>query len=140
VSASRHDADHGAPRAPGQAPRSFAPRVRAGVTGATGTRAVFDVHVPRDLTHFEGHFPGSPILAAVVQLDVLVLRQIADTWPALNRVARMTRLRFRVPIRPGDDLELTLERETPTRVRFEIACRGEACSSGLLHFREPHGE
>jgi 3-hydroxymyristoyl/3-hydroxydecanoyl-(acyl carrier protein) dehydratase len=137
VSAARHGTDREASRARGQAPREFVAKLRP---GSTATTAELEVHVPRDLAYFEGHFPGDPILPAVVQLEVLVLRQVEATWPSLNRVARVTRLRFRIPIRPGDDLELTLEREEPARVRFEIARQGQSCSSGLLHFREPLGE
>jgi 3-hydroxymyristoyl/3-hydroxydecanoyl-(acyl carrier protein) dehydratase len=110
-------------------PRGFSPRARDGAPG------VYDVHVPSDLEFFRGHFPGEPILAGIVQLDLLVLRQVAETWPLLTRLARITRLRFRRPIRPGEDLVLTLVRTAPARVDFTIACHGASCAAGTLHFR-----
>jgi hypothetical protein len=117
-----------AAQARARAPRAFDPKA---VTGRPG---VFDVHVPSDLAYFEGHFEGDPILPGVVQLEVLVARQVAATWPDLARVREITRLRFRAPIRPGDDLLLILARPAPDRVEFEVK-RGEtSCSSGTLHF------
>jgi hypothetical protein len=83
------------------------PRPRAGEPG------VFDVHVPADLPYFQGHFDGHPVLAAVVQLELLVLRRTAAVWPELTRLRRLTRLRFRTPILPGDTIELRLERAPP---------------------------
>jgi 3-hydroxymyristoyl/3-hydroxydecanoyl-(acyl carrier protein) dehydratase len=112
-------------------PRTFTPRPRPGAPG------LFDVHVPPELEYFRGHFPEEPILAGIVQLDVLVLRQALELWPDLTTVARITRLRFRKPIRPGDDLVLSLVRPAPLRVDFEITCQGASCASGALHFREP---
>jgi 3-hydroxymyristoyl/3-hydroxydecanoyl-(acyl carrier protein) dehydratase len=113
------------------APRAFELRARPGAPG------VFDVHVPEGLFYFGGHFPDEPILAGIVQLEILVRRQVVATWPELTGVARITRLRFRKPIRPGDDLELSIVRAGPARVEFEIACEGSSCSAGVLHFREP---
>ena len=94
----------------------------------------FDVHVPPELAHFDGHFDGDAILAGVVQVEVLVSRQIEAMWTELVCVRKITRLRFRRPIRPGDDLVLQLERPEPARVDFEIRCGLTACSSGTLHF------
>jgi 3-hydroxymyristoyl/3-hydroxydecanoyl-(acyl carrier protein) dehydratase len=110
-------------------PRGFSARPREDAPG------VFDVHVPSDLEFFRGHFPGQPILAGIVQLDALVLRQVAETWPGLTRLARITRLRFRRPIRPGEDIVLSLVRTAPARVDFTIACRDAPCAAGTLHFR-----
>ena len=102
-----------------------------------GAPGLFDVHVSRDLEYFRGHFEGEPILAGVVQLDILVLRQVAAMWPELTNLHRVTRLRFVRPIRPDDDLELSLTRPAPARVHFEIRCSGASCSAGTLHFRPP---
>jgi 3-hydroxymyristoyl/3-hydroxydecanoyl-(acyl carrier protein) dehydratase len=106
---------------------AFAPRRR-------GDSTLFDVEVPADLVYFQGHFDGEPILAGVVQLDLLVLRTVAAVWPELERLRRITRLRFSVPIRPGDQLEMRLARPAAARVDFELR-RGETrCSAGTLHF------
>ena len=108
--------------------RSFEPRARPGQPGA------FDVHVPAELAYFDGHFDGHAILAGIVQLEVLIARQVSAIWPELTRIRRVTRLRFRLPIRPGDDIVLELVRPKPARVDFAIRRGTEACSSGTLHF------
>jgi uncharacterized membrane protein len=108
--------------------RGFEPRPVEGRPGA------FDVHVPANLAYFQGHFDGYPILPGVVQVEVLVARQVATTWPELARVRGVTRLRFKRPIRPGDDLVLQITRPERARVDFDVRCRAEPCSSGTLHF------
>jgi len=108
--------------------RRFEPRPRDGTPGS------FDVHVPANLAYFEGHFNGHAILPGVVQVEVLVARQIAITWPELGRIRRVTRLRFKRPIRPGDDLVLQITRPDRERVDFDVRCGTERCSSGTLHF------
>lgn len=101
-----------------------------------GDDTVFDVHVPPDLWAFEGHFEGSPILAAVVQLDALVVAPARTLWPSLQGVKRCQKLRFRSPVRPGDDLVVRLCRPAPGQLTFEIRRRGSVCSSGTLGFDE----
>ena len=107
-------------------PRHFDPRPRSEEPG------LFDVAVPRDLAYFEGHFPGDGVLAGVVQLQVLVVRQAAVMWPELERPRRLSRLRFRRPIRPGDDLVLRLTRPEPARVDFDLRRAEVPCSAGTL--------
>jgi 3-hydroxymyristoyl/3-hydroxydecanoyl-(acyl carrier protein) dehydratase len=92
------------------------------------------VHVPVDLAYFEGHFEGHAILPGVVQVEVLVARQVATTWPELGAIRKLTRLRFRRPIRPGDDLVLELTRPERERVDFDVRRGTEPCTSGTLHF------
>jgi 3-hydroxymyristoyl/3-hydroxydecanoyl-(acyl carrier protein) dehydratase len=111
-----------------RSPSTFDVRPRA------GSAREFDVHVPPNLLYFDGHFDTDPILAGVVQLEVLVARQIASMWPELGPIQRITRLRFRRPIRPGEDLRLTVERPSPDRVDFEIHVGDRSCSSGTLHY------
>jgi uncharacterized membrane protein len=108
--------------------RGFELRPRADPPGS------YDVHVPANLAYFQGHFHGDAILPGVVQVEVLVARQVATTWPELARICRVTRLRFKRPIRPGDDLVLQIHRPERERVDFDVRCGAEPCSSGTLHF------
>lgn len=89
--------------------------------------------VPLDLAHFTGHFPQTPVLPGVVQVDwaqQLARRLINDLPP---RFCGMEVLKFQQLVRPGDRLQLTL-RFDAARGKLYFAFRnGEApCSSGRI--------
>jgi hypothetical protein len=85
------------------------------------------------LSWFDGHFPGQPILAGVVQLHLAALlaqrlyRQ--DFYPR-----KITRLKFQHLVIPPRILELTLEDEPQGRIRFRYRGQGRDHSQGRLHF------
>lgn len=89
--------------------------------------------VPLDLAHFTGHFPQTPVLPGVVQIDwaqQLARRLIKDLPP---RFCGMEVLKFQQLVRPGDQLQLTL-RFDAVRGKLYFAFRnGESpCSSGRV--------
>ncbi|HZX17416.1 MAG TPA: AMP-binding protein [Pseudomonas sp.] len=89
--------------------------------------------VPLDLAHFTGHFPQTPVLPGVVQVDwaqQLARHLIKDLPP---RFSGMEVLKFQQLVRPGDQLQLTL-RFDAARGKLYFAFRnGEApCSSGRI--------
>jgi acyl-CoA synthetase (AMP-forming)/AMP-acid ligase II len=88
--------------------------------------------VPPDLAHFTGHFPRTPVLPGVVQIDwALDLARARLALPP--RFAGLEVLKFQQLARPGDRLELTL-RFDAERGKLHFAYRnGEApCSSGRI--------
>jgi acyl-coenzyme A synthetase/AMP-(fatty) acid ligase len=92
-----------------------------------------ELEVPLDLAHFTGHFPQTPVLPGVVQVDwaqQLARRLIVDLPP---RFSGMEVLKFQQLARPGDRLQLTL-RFDAARGKLYFAYRnGEAaCSSGRI--------
>ena len=100
-------------------------------------RHEIEIRVPPDLHWFHGHFEGNPVLPAVVQLNE-VLRLIRATWPDLDRLRKLTRVKFQSPIRPGDALTLRLCRAPGAqKATFEYSRAGEICSSGRLEFGVP---
>jgi 3-hydroxymyristoyl/3-hydroxydecanoyl-(acyl carrier protein) dehydratase len=91
--------------------------------------------VPADLSWFDGHFPGRPILAGVVQLQGLVLRQVSRRWPQLGVPRKVLRLKFKRVIGPGDRLTLRLvHHETASRIDFDLSTGQLSCASGTFHF------
>jgi 3-hydroxymyristoyl/3-hydroxydecanoyl-(acyl carrier protein) dehydratase len=96
----------------------------------------FRIEIPPELIYFEGHFEGQPILAAVVQLDVIILPRIEKLWPDLGAVERATKMKFRSPIRAGDQVTVRLKRKTGKKSVEVAMVRGDVeCGSGTLFFR-----
>lgn len=65
--------------------------------------------------HFQGHFPGNPIMPGVLILEAMAqVGGVAMLYPEENRgkvtfFAAMENVRFRRPIVPGDQLKMTAE-------------------------------
>ncbi|MCB9667140.1 MAG: hypothetical protein H6715_03350 [Myxococcales bacterium] len=93
----------------------------------------YDIHIAADDPMFRGHFEGNPILPGIFQLHNLVLHRARAAWPSLERVTRISRLKFLEPIRPDEHLTIHLIREEQ-RVRFAIYRATRLCSSGCLWF------
>jgi len=97
-----------------------------------GDELQLELVVPLDLAHFTGHFPGTPILPGVVQVDwAITLGQRLMSLPP--RFAGMEVLKFQQLVRPGDRLSLTL-RFDQERGKLHFAYRNgdAACSSGRI--------
>jgi acyl-coenzyme A synthetase/AMP-(fatty) acid ligase len=88
--------------------------------------------VPLDLAHFTGHFPTTPILPGVVQIDWAInLAQRLMNLPP--RFAGMEVLKFQQLVRPGDRLNLTLRFDQErNKLHFAYRNGGAACSSGRI--------
>ncbi len=91
--------------------------------------------------HFQGHFPGHPlmpgvlIVEAMAQVGGVVLSQIEGV-NGLCVFAGIDKVRFRRPVVPGDQLIMTVELLAIKRMRFgkmrgraevdgQLACEGE---------------
>jgi 3-hydroxymyristoyl/3-hydroxydecanoyl-(acyl carrier protein) dehydratase len=102
-------------------------------------RARFELRVPADLLHFQGHFEGWPVLPGVVQVGLVAVKHAALAWPELGALTRVRRLKMKQPIRPEDVIALDLKRiarQVPSeqRIDFEITRDGSVCTSGSLTF------
>jgi acyl-coenzyme A synthetase/AMP-(fatty) acid ligase len=104
---------------------------------ASGVR--FVVRIPKDLVALRGHYTRFPVVAGVVQLD-LAARLARQRWPDLGVLRRVLRLKFKRPLRPGDELVLVLSRAPGgARVAFrcEAAHDAEPVSTGTLDWEHP---
>lgn len=107
-----------------------------------GKQAVGIKNVTINEPHFQGHFPGRPIMPGVLiveamaQVGGIVLTQLPDMDGNLFLFAGIDKVRFRRPVVPGDQLVMTVELLSVKRRRFakmqakalvndQRACEGE---------------
>lgn len=117
------------------APRPKLPQVLSQTE--TDGQWTLNLSIPPDLAFFSGHFPKTPVLPGVVQVDwALALgQQLLDLPP---RFAGMEVLKFQQLVRPGDAIELTL-RFDRERGKLHFAYRNATapCASGAFCWRRP---
>jgi 3-hydroxyacyl-[acyl-carrier-protein] dehydratase len=101
------------------------------------TRAVGIKNVTFNEPHFQGHFPGRPIMPGVLiveamaQVGGIVLTQMANLEGGLFLFAGIDKVRFRRPVVPGDQLIMTVELLVVKRRRFG-KMQGRAVVDGKL--------
>lgn len=89
-----------------------------------GERATGIKNVTFNEPHFQGHFPGRPIMPGVLiveamaQVGGVVLTQLPDCPEGLFMFAGIDKVRFRRPVVPGDQLIMTVELLCVKRRRF----------------------
>lgn len=84
---------------------------------------------------FQGHFPGRPLLPAVVQI-MAALHVAGEVWKDLSHPPlSVDRAKFTLPVAPGDEVEVRCERK-PLRegegIEARLCVQGEAAASFLL--------
>lgn len=112
------------------APRPKAPEVLEQVE--TDGEWSLQLAIPPDLAYFSGHFPQTPVLPGVVQVDwALSLGQQLMNLP--GQFAGMEVLKFQQLVRPGDEIQLHL-RFDPVRNKLYFTFRNDTatCSSGRI--------
>lgn len=88
---------------------------------------------------FEGHFPGRPILPAVVLLDE-VLQAAPPADRGHEQGWHIGAAKFLRSVRPGTRLQITYTAHSAGALRFRILCGGDLVSQGtLLSSALPHG-
>ncbi|KAF0862512.1 AMP-binding protein [Pseudomonas sp. LD120] len=112
------------------APRPQAPEVLEQVQHADEWQ--LQLAVPPDLAYFSGHFPATPVLPGVVQVDwALALGQQLLELP--GRFAGMEVLKFQQLVRPGDRIQLNLRFDAQRqKLYFAYLNDGAPCSSGRI--------
>jgi acyl-coenzyme A synthetase/AMP-(fatty) acid ligase/3-hydroxymyristoyl/3-hydroxydecanoyl-(acyl carrier protein) dehydratase len=97
-------------------------------------RAVVELTAPRDLLYFDGHFPGRPILAGVVQIDWVIAfgRRYFDLPPFFRGVHA---LKFQRVIPPDLPFRVELTNKASKRaLSFKITSGTGTHASGRIIF------
>ncbi|MEP6503869.1 MAG: AMP-binding protein [Betaproteobacteria bacterium] len=99
-------------------------------------RAQASVVLAPDLLVFDGHFPGSPILPGVVQVD-WAIGFARERFAIPARFLRMEALKFSLPALPGMHLDVVLHwNAATTTLQFEYRSTAGRHSSGRIVFAE----
>ncbi|MCD8488994.1 MAG: 3-hydroxyacyl-ACP dehydratase FabZ [Desertifilum sp.] len=110
-----------------------------------GKRVVGLKNVTFNEPHFQGHFPGRPIMPGVLIIEAMaqvggvILTQLPDVERGLCMFAGMDKVRFRRPVVPGDQLVMTVELLNVKRRRFgkmqaQAEVDGKLVAEGELMF------
>lgn len=110
-----------------------------------GEKAVGLKNVTFNEPHFQGHFPGRPVMPGVLiveamaQVGGVVLTQLPDIDKGLFMFAGIDKVRFRRPVVPGDQLIMTAELLSVKRRRFgkmqaKAEVDGKLAAEGELMF------
>ena len=110
-----------------------------------GERAVGIKNVTFNEPHFQGHFPGRPIMPGVLiveamaQVGGVVLTQMPEAEGGLFLFAGIDKVRFRRQVIPGDQLVITVELLWVKRRRFgkmqaRAEVNGQLATDGELMF------
>lgn len=80
----------------------------------TGKRGVAIKNVTANEPHFQGHFPGNPVMPGVLLIEALaqfggIVVTGVDTPPRVGFLAGINEAKFRRMVRPGDQLRLEVE-------------------------------
>jgi 3-hydroxymyristoyl/3-hydroxydecanoyl-(acyl carrier protein) dehydratase len=101
---------------------------------ASGPDPTFTLAMDPELTAFQGHFPGNPILPGVVQVD-WAIRFGTEAFGDLGGFRGIDHLKFQGLIQPGEVVDLQLGFEPgPGRLRFSYQAGAARKSSGVVLF------
>lgn len=91
----------------------------------------FSLRIPADHPAFAGHFPGAPIVPAVVLLDEALWR-VGDALRIAAHECAIQSAKFLSAARPGESLQLAITQEANRRIAFEIRAPDRLIASGVL--------
>lgn len=118
----------------GSEPAVLFPEMLIEQTQADGV--VLSLHIPTDLTYFNGHFDEIAVVPGVVQIQWAV--HYARQYLSLTRAfSHMESVKFKELLLPGQELELELHYLQQTG-KLTFCYRSPACeySSGRIYFHD----
>jgi len=95
------------------------------------TGALTSLTIPPEHPSLAGHFPGIPVLPAVVLLDEIV-RMVETDGSLTSGSWRIGAAKFVKPVRPGETLTLGAEPLPNGSIRFNILRAGQPVAHGVL--------
>lgn len=97
------------------------------------------LRIPEDLAFLEGHFPGHPVVAGVVQVH-FAMAALAKLAGGAPRLEVLEALKFRELLLPGQEVRLHVRMEDDARFAFSLVDAGRPArvfSSGRGRLASP---
>lgn len=101
------------------------------MAGLTGAPKRTDLRIAADHPAYAGHFPGAPVLPAVVLLDA-VLRELGQPEGTPLPRWQIGSAKFLSAVRPGEPVSLEREPLPNGSLRFVIRAGERTVAQGLL--------
>lgn len=96
--------------------------------------ALLSLHIPTDLSWFDGHFPDAKVLPGVVQVDWAGKLGKA-LFPALTTFQQLGNIKFKTMIMPDTQLTLELQyNESKGSLKFQYFNANNVFSTGSIKF------
>jgi acyl-CoA synthetase (AMP-forming)/AMP-acid ligase II len=103
-------------------------------TKADGMDVSLEIELPQDLSCFDGHFDGAPILPGVVQID-WAIKYARRHFDIPDRFSRIEALKFFNVLTAGDRVHLNLNYDPQTAtLRFQFLGTEKKYSGGRVKF------
>ncbi len=100
----------------------------------SAAHAVIEMHPPASLVYFDGHFPGAPVLAGVVQVE-WAIDLGRKLFGFTGDFLRVEALKFHRIFQPGPAMRIELDWRTERAVlRFQFSSVAGRHSSGRIFF------
>ncbi|MEO8846748.1 MAG: AMP-binding protein [Kofleriaceae bacterium] len=87
--------------------------------------------IPPNLVFFHGHFDEFTILPGAVLVERVIWPVVQAELPEVRVLRGLRRLRFRRPVMPDQQLDVTLDRSN-NRLTFSVTCAETQVASGVL--------
>ncbi len=113
------------------------PVVRTG--GVPGESATGTLAVPADAPFFHDHFPRRPVFPATLLLDAQIRLAMQLAAPG-SKPVRMTHVKMRSFIAPGQVLRIEARRSDPQRLRLSADTDGKTVSTARLETSNPEAQ
>lgn len=96
--------------------------------------ASLSIHVPDDLSWFDGHFPEQKVLPGVVQID-WAGKLAKALFTELGQFKQLSNIKFKTVVMPNTDLELELTYDAAKgNVKFHFFNQSDSYSMGIFKF------
>ncbi|MCL2669122.1 MAG: hypothetical protein FWE89_00425 [Syntrophaceae bacterium] len=111
------------------------------LASATENEVIAFAAIPAESPWYDGHFPGHPILPGIAILGLVAeaIHAQAHHGGRAVTLTGLSRVRFRLPVSPGERMEIRLRREKRAEewvYSFSVILAGESLCGGVFTGRE----